>query len=169
MFASKVLKGIIIAGTVFTLVGCASSGKGKHAANAGSGIGDVARFYGEDITPEQERQLLNTNTLYFGFDQFTINEDDKRVIYAHAKKMLENPSLKLRLDGHTDNRGSRAYNLGLGERRSKAVANILELKGVAEDRISTTSYGKEKPAALGDNEESWRLNRRAEFNYEERG
>jgi peptidoglycan-associated lipoprotein len=72
----------------------------------------------------------------------------------------------MRIDGHTDERGSREYNIGLGERRANAVRNVMVLKGVSEDRIVTVSYGKEKPIALGHAEESWQQNRRAEFAYE---
>ena len=80
--------------------------------------------------------------------------------------MLQSDSLRMRIDGHTDERGSREYNIGLGERRANAVRNVMVLKGVSEDRLVTVSYGKEKPVALGHAEESWQQNRRDELAYE---
>jgi len=70
------------------------------------------------------------------------------------------------VDGHTDERGSAEYNIGLGERRAKSVIRFLEFKGVRSDRLVSVSYGKEKPASVGHKEDSWRLNRRAELAYE---
>lgn len=163
----KLIKQVLLAAAIVSLVGCASNGKNKLAKGKSSGIGDAATFYGEDLTPEQERELLARNTFYFGFDRYDVKSEDQLAIYAHAKKLLENSNLRLRVGGHTDNRGSRAYNLGLGDRRANSVVNILALKGVPSNQIVTMSYGKEKPVALGEYEDAWKLNRRAELDYEE--
>ena len=134
---------------------------GSHAKQV-----DSFAFYGEDISPEKEKELLAENVIYFGYDKDDIVHRYELVLLAHAKKMLENPNLKLRIDGHTDERGSAEYNVGLGERRAKAVVRFVELKGIRSDRLVSVSYGKEKPAMNGHDEEAWRLNRRAELTYE---
>lgn len=134
---------------------------GSHSKNV-----DSFAFYGEEITPNQEKDLLSENVIYFGYNQDDITHRYELVLLAHAKHMIENPKLKLRIDGHTDERGSAEYNIGLGERRAKAILRFIELKGIRNDRLVDVSYGKEKPAAIGHNEEAWRLNRRAELTYE---
>lgn len=163
----KGLKILLLAGVSAGLFGCASTGRmdSQHRAET-SGISDTARFYGEEISAEEEKELLTKNTLYFGYDRFDITYENNLVILAHAKRLLEEPNLRLRVEGHTDERGSREYNAGLGERRAKSITQILAMKGVPEDRFVTVSYGKEKPISLGHNEKAWRLNRRAEVYYE---
>lgn len=127
---------------------------------------DSLNFYGEQITPEREQELLEENVVYFGYDRDDITYKYELILLAHAKKLLENPNLNIRIDGHTDERGSAEYNIGLGERRAKAVKRFMEVKGVPSQRIVSVSYGKEKPAVIGHKEEAWRLNRRAELHYE---
>ncbi len=151
------------------LGGCNGFGNNKSKGFIRKGHGkhvDSFAFYGEEISPEKEKELLAENVIYFAYDKDEILERYKLVLLAHAKKMLESPHLKLRVDGHADERGSAEYNIGLGERRAKAVVRFIELKGVRSDKLVTVSYGKEKPKSTGHNEESWRLNRRAELNYE---
>lgn len=166
MRVNVVAKIAVVLGIVLGLTGCASCKGSQYAAKGELGVGDAAKFYGEEITPAQERDLLNKKIIYFGYDRFDISPENRLIILAHTRKMLENDKLRIRIDGHTDERGSREYNIGLGERRANAVRQIMALKGVSEDRIVTVSYGKEKPVALGHAEESWQQNRRAELNYE---
>lgn len=166
---------LIILGSL--IVGCSSnnSHKSKHfarnrfdndnSANSTRAI-DSFSFYGEDISPDKEQELLAENVVYFGYDREEITYRYELVLLAHTKKMLENPDLRLRIDGHTDERGSSEYNIALGERRAKAVDRFMKFKGVQGDRLVSVSYGKEKPAVTGHNEEAWRLNRRAELVYE---
>lgn len=157
----------VVASIVLGLVGCASSRGAKHGHGSDAlGVADAATFYGEEITPAQERELLNTKVIYFGYNEFEVTPDNKLVVLAHARKLLQNNSLRMRVDGHTDERGSREYNIGLGERRANAVRNLMALKGVADERVVSVSYGKEKPASLGHSEESWAKNRRDELVYE---
>lgn len=127
---------------------------------------DSFSFYGEDISQEKEQELLTENVIYFAYDKDEINYRYELVLLAHAKKMLEDPNLRLRVDGHTDERGSSEYNIALGERRANAVIRFMKFKGISKDRLVSLSYGKEKPAVKGHNEEAWRLNRRAELVYE---
>ena len=87
------------------------------------------------------------------------------VVAAHAKYLAANPSTRVRLEGHTDERGSREYNIGLGERRAQAVRRALLLQGAADAQISTVSYGEERPAVPGHDEAAWAKNRRVEIVY----
>jgi peptidoglycan-associated lipoprotein len=103
-------------------------------------------------------------TLYFAYDDTEIDEAATRVIIEHANFMLNNPAVRLRLEGHADERGTREYNLALGENRSLSVKEVLGLYNL-EDRVVVVSYGEEQPAAIEHNEEAWEKNRRVEFVY----
>ena len=103
-------------------------------------------------------------TLYFAFDDTEIDEAATRVIIAHANFMQSKPSVRLRLEGHADERGTREYNLALGENRALSVKEVLGLYNL-EDRVVVVSYGEERPVAIEHNEEAWEKNRRVEFVY----
>ena len=103
-------------------------------------------------------------TLYFAYDDTEIDEAATRVIIEHANFMQNNPSVRLRLEGHADERGTREYNLALGENRSLSVKEVLGLYNL-EDRVVVVSYGEEQPVAMEHNEEAWEKNRRVEFVY----
>lgn len=163
------LKRLIICTCVLLTVGCASKGarsNGDADDMAAGGVGDSTRFYGEHISSGREAELLSQDTYYFGYDMYDISPEDRLSIYAHAKKIIENPRIRVRIEGNTDERGSREYNVALGERRAKAVANMLMMKGVPHHQIHTVSYGKEKPVSLGHDESAWKENRRATIVYE---
>ncbi len=104
--------------------------------------------------------LTSNNVLYFAYDKSDINSEGRTKIRSLAKLINEN-NLTVRVEGHCDERGTREYNLALGEQRAKTVAELLIINGVPSDKISTVSYGEEKPAASGSNERSWSQNRRA--------
>jgi peptidoglycan-associated lipoprotein len=87
------------------------------------------------------------------------------MLAAHGRYLASDPNLRIRLEGHADERGSREYNIGLGENRAQAVRQILLLQGVSAAQLSTVSYGEERPAAFGSDEESYSLNRRVELVY----
>ncbi|MDA9336215.1 OmpA family protein [Candidatus Pseudothioglobus singularis] len=103
-------------------------------------------------------------TLYFAYDDTEIDEIATRTIIQHANFMQENPSVNLRLEGHADERGTREYNLALGENRALSVKEVLGLYNL-DDRIIVVSYGEESPILTGSNEEAWEKNRRVEFSY----
>ena len=103
-------------------------------------------------------------TLYFAYDDTEIDEIATRIIIQHANFMQENPSVNLRLEGHADERGTREYNLALGENRALSVKEVLGLYNL-DDRIIVVSYGEESPILTGSNEEAWEKNRRVEFSY----
>ena len=103
-------------------------------------------------------------TLYFAYDDTEIDEAATRVIIEHANFMQNNPSVRLRLEGHADERGTREYNLALGENRALSVKEVLGLYNL-EDRVVVVSYGEERPVAIEHDEEAWEKNRRVEFVY----
>jgi peptidoglycan-associated lipoprotein len=159
------LKWIALVAVVLGLTACASKRRSASDDLVG-GVGDSMQFYGEGISPEQERELLAKTTYYFPYDGFEVSHEDTMSVYAHAKRLVNSPRARIRVEGHTDERGSREYNIALGERRAKAVANILMLKGVGQNQISIVSYGREKPAVLSHDESGWAQNRRAIIVYE---
>jgi peptidoglycan-associated lipoprotein len=103
--------------------------------------------------------------VYFDYDSYVIKPEFQSVLEAHARFLRANGGRNVVIEGHTDERGGREYNLALGQRRSEAVRRALGLLGVPDNRIEAVSFGKEKPAAQGSNEESWSRNRRAEIAY----
>ena len=103
--------------------------------------------------------------VYFAFDSSTVDPENRAIIEANAAYLSANPQVKVTLEGHCDERGTREYNLALGERRAQAVERMLRVLGIAGNRISTVSYGEEKPIAMGHDESAWRQNRRVEIVY----
>jgi peptidoglycan-associated lipoprotein len=110
-------------------------------------------------------QLAAQRIIYFDFDSSDIRNEYVDVIAAHGRDLARNATLRVRLEGHTDERGSREYNIGLGERRAQTVKRALMLQGVQESQIATVSYGEERPAAAGEDEAAWSKNRRVEIVY----
>ena len=109
----------------------------------------------------QEDLVVNVgDRVFFGFDQFNLSNDARSTLDKQAAWLKANPGVTIRLEGHCDERGTREYNLALGERRANAVKDYLSANGVNADRIVTISWGKEKPIANGSNEAAWRQNRR---------
>ena len=117
------------------------------------------------VDPERQAELLEQRRVYFAFDSSAINEESREVIEAHAAYLAANPELRVHLEGHCDERGTREYNLALGERRAGAVERVIRLLGVSGSRVTTVSYGEERPLAPEHNESAWRLNRRVEIIY----
>jgi peptidoglycan-associated lipoprotein len=118
--------------------------------------------YGVAETPEA---LLGRTVIYFDFDSSAIRAEYAQSIAAHAQYLNGNSGMAARLEGHTDERGSREYNIGLGERRAQAVRRALLLQGVRAEQLSTVSFGEERPAVTGSDEEAWGMNRRVEIVY----
>lgn len=104
-------------------------------------------------------------TIYFDYDSFTLKPEFQSAVEAHAKFLSANKTRKMAIEGHTDDRGGREYNLALGQKRAEAVRRALGLLGVTDAQVEAVSFGKEKPAAAGSDEESLAKNRRAELNY----
>lgn len=104
-------------------------------------------------------------TYYFNFDSNAVHQSDFQALNIQANYLATHPHARIRLEGNTDNRGSREYNVGLGWRRDQAVSRYLESRGVSPKQIQMVSYGKEHPAAYGDNASAWQLNRRVNMVY----
>ena len=103
--------------------------------------------------------------IYFDFDRSDLKPQYADLLARHANKLSNNSATRIRLEGNADERGSREYNIGLGERRSQAVRRMLLIQGASTSQISTVSFGEERPAAFGSNEEAYALNRRVEIKY----
>jgi peptidoglycan-associated lipoprotein len=108
---------------------------------------------------------LATRTIYFDYDSFAIRPEFQAVIEAHARFLKADKNKKVALEGHTDERGGREYNLALGQKRAEAVRRALVLQGVGENQVEAVSFGKEKPAVAGSTEAAMEKNRRAEIRY----
>lgn len=108
---------------------------------------------------------LTRRTIYFDYDKFDIKDEYRPVVEAHAKHLRENPGTKMLIQGNADERGSREYNVGLGQRRSDSVRKMLMLLGAKETQIESVSLGEEKPACSEHNEECWAKNRRGDIQY----
>lgn len=118
----------------------------------------------ETATAAKASEAVALETVYFDFDKSDLRQDARDTLSKNAEALLKKVAdAKIQIAGHCDERGSDEYNLALGDRRAKSVAKYLETLGVKADRISTISYGKEKPAVEGHNEAAWSKNRRAEF------
>jgi peptidoglycan-associated lipoprotein len=106
-----------------------------------------------------------TRSVYYDFDQATITAQDSKVIEANADYLRQHPELKVRVEGNADERGSKEYNLALGQRRAESVAKRMGLLGIKEDRVEAVSYGEEKPKVAGHDEKAWSENRRSDIQY----
>ncbi len=109
---------------------------------------------------------LAARTIYFDYDSAKVDEDSMVLLEAHGAFLAENGNVRVTLVGHTDERGSRDYNLALGDRRAQSVRRILLFQGASTDQIDTISYGEEQPAVLGHDEAAWSKNRRVELQYQ---
>ncbi len=166
------------------LVGCASpsNGVGNGAVSDSPGqqggmfaTRDISDTYaypsgsrpGEDqVAAGQPGSAgVNQNIVYFDFDSATVRADSRPVVEAQARFLTRNPNASVILEGHTDERGTREYNIGLGDRRANSVRQLLIASGVSPRQLQTVSYGEERPAALGRDETSYARNRRVEFSY----
>jgi peptidoglycan-associated lipoprotein len=111
--------------------------------------------------PHFAQMMQGRDTIYFDTDKFDVDSEDQASLRQQAQYLQQYPNVRATVEGHADERGTREYNLALGERRANAAKNYLVSLGVASDRVTTVSYGKERPVALGSNEQAWARNRRA--------
>lgn len=162
------------------LAGCASGVKlnevpvetRKPDANAGAAAGGGATSQSQVATVQAgsgasgnlDAQLAAVGRIvYFDFDSFVVREDGKPVVDAHAKALVASRTRRMMVEGHTDERGGREYNLALGQKRAAAVVKAMTLLGAADAQLEAVSYGEERPAATGGDEAAWAKNRRAEI------
>lgn len=104
---------------------------------------------------------VSSDRIFFGLDQYDVDAEDQATLQSQAAWLQQNPNVRVTIEGHADERGTRDYNIALGERRANAAKNYLASLGIDPSRIGTVSYGKERPAALGSDEAAWAQNRRA--------
>ncbi len=115
---------------------------------------------------EANKAFLAKRVVHFDYDSSELSNDDYQTLQAHAQFLMANANSKVALTGHTDERGTREYNMALGERRAKAVESFLITSGVNAGQLEAVSYGKEMPVNPGHDENAWKENRRVEINYE---
>ncbi len=130
------------------------------ANTSGAAAGDV------ELTelPMMQSDLIakaGSDTVYFGTDEYQLDGASKSILAAQAQWMIANPKVRASIEGHADERGTREYNMALGERRANATRDYLVSQGVPTSRLLVTSWGKERPASIGSNESAWAQNRRA--------
>ncbi len=184
MFNAKT--GLVVATIICVgLAGCGKKNKGQYSARAmhdqqysrvadndgfqsatTAGINTGTSFEGDETVIASSQSDRNTRIFRFGFDSFSVSSADYPALQAHSEFLVANPDKSIRIEGHTDERGSREYNIALGERRAKSVTNFLVSNGVNPSQIKVVSYGEEKPVRSGHDESSYKENRRAEVVYE---
>lgn len=142
----------------------AEAGAGSQGAGSGEGV-TTAPLGDDTASAGPQGELLSKRIIYFEFDRAELKPEDETLIAAHARYLASHPGTRVRLEGHTDERGTREYNIGLGERRAQTVRRALLLQGVAETQVATVSYGEERPAAASSDEVAWAQNRRVEIVY----
>lgn len=170
--------GVLMLGAV--LAGCGGRSNvqpAPGAAGAGSqqgqaGMNQTGGNQGQELGYEQQQQQPQPgetrpeqNVVYFGFDKSDIKPEYTDLLTQTAAYLIAHPNQKVRLEGYTDERGTKAYNIALGDRRAQSVKRFLMLQGVSPDQIETVSYGEEDPADPGHNEAAWAKNRRVVVAY----
>ncbi|MCW8888781.1 MAG: peptidoglycan-associated lipoprotein Pal [Gammaproteobacteria bacterium] len=147
--------------------GSATGGEGSGQGATPTGIAIDSRWAGRPIAEilNDSSTLLSQRVFYFGYDSSTIDTADREALTEHAEFLTSHPELTVTIEGHADERGSREYNLALGERRAKGVERLLSLLGAPKSQQQVVSFGEERPTALGHDESAWRFNRRVELLY----
>jgi peptidoglycan-associated lipoprotein len=167
------------------LVGCETTSTADEepvepvAEGSANGAGETSSAPGEDQLTEQQMAeqkaqeaaqkeqsaMREVRTFYFDLDQSTIKSESRAPLAAHAAFLAANPNSMIVLEGHCDERGTKEYNIALGERRAKSIAQFLKVNGASDAQIEVVSYGEEQPAVMGSNEQSWSQNRRVFVEY----
>jgi peptidoglycan-associated lipoprotein len=141
------------------------SGAGGGSSDGGVGKVDGASSYDSGLSDKEilAKFDISKNSIYFDYDRFDVRSEYRDIIQGFSRWTNVNPSRTLIVQGNTDERGGREYNLALGQKRAEAVVRALRLSGVADSRLEAVSFGKEKPRALESNEAAWQENRRADI------
>jgi peptidoglycan-associated lipoprotein len=153
----------ILGATALVLSACSSVKLDETDGASGSG-GSGSGSFGSQPWNDPKSPLFE-KSVYFGFDEYTVQTKYQKMLSAHASYLKANTKQKIIIQGNTDDRGTAEYNLALGQRRSDAVRKSLNLMGVSDNQMEAVSFGKEKPKAEGDNEAAWTENRRADIVY----
>jgi peptidoglycan-associated lipoprotein len=141
--------------------------KGKPTAQPQKvpGVDLTSKASPGEADPRLKTGILARRSIYYDYDQFDIKDEYRGLVEAHAKYLRENPAARVLVQGNTDERGSREYNVGLGQRRSDGVKKMLVLLGARDSQIEAVSLGEEKPQAEGHDESAWSKNRRSDILY----
>lgn len=147
------------------LAGAGGAGAAKLAPNAGATTGQAAQSTVTPVDVSRNDTAANGagRVVYFDFDSFAVKDEFRGVVEGNARRLSTDRKRRVLIEGHTDERGGREYNLALGQKRAEAVVKSLTLLGVQDGQVEAVSFGKEKPAATGDSETTWAKNRRAEL------
>ncbi|MBZ9556838.1 MULTISPECIES: peptidoglycan-associated lipoprotein Pal [Modicisalibacter] len=172
-------KGLAVAVSLAVMAGCSSSGGTQDGSMNGTGGGTAGgmgaggqgvsggQVSGTQMGGGQQQQagIPDVRTIYFDYDKDTIRPEFESVLNSNAQYLRSHPNANVVLQGHTDERGTREYNLGLGERRAQSVERFLTVQGVSPSQIDVVSYGEERPAVEGHNEQAYAKNRRVILDY----
>lgn len=181
MHVTPYAKHLAVALSLVVMAGCSSTGGTQDGSMAGSNGAGSAGMNGGASTQgmnggevgsnsmgkrdSQQDGIPQVRTIYFDYDRDTIRSEFEPVMTAHAQFLKSHPNASVVLQGHTDERGTREYNLALGERRANAVERYLTVQGVSPSQLEVVSYGEERPAVRGTSEDSYAQNRRVVFDY----
>ncbi|BAC24557.1 pal [Wigglesworthia glossinidia endosymbiont of Glossina brevipalpis] len=164
------LKSIVLSIPLISMISCTSKKQVKNidepvissSENTDSNVNNIMPE-GSELSNSQE--LQQNNIVYFDLDKYVVKDEFTQILDAHSDFLKNNPSYKIVIEGHADERGTSEYNIALGERRAKSVKIYLQSKGVLDDQMKVISYGKEKPAILGHDETTYAKNRRVVLTY----
>ncbi len=178
---TRIFKGLAVLAAVFTLAACESTpdtmesgtaapsttdSSSGSASTSGAATTESSGFTGNAL--DDPASLLSKRVVYFEYDSSEITGPDRPVIEAHGSYLANNPNASVTLEGHADERGSREYNIALGERRANAVRQLMTLLGASGAQLRVVSYGEERPEVEGHDESAWSRNRRVEIIYRSR-
>ncbi|GLV22505.1 outer membrane lipoprotein Omp16 [Sphingobium sp. TomMM35A] len=164
----KLNRPLLIAVSVLALAACgkkapkdlppppATDSSAQTGTGTGTGTGAPVKGSQEDFVAS-----VSSDRIFFDTDQYDVDAQDQQTLQSQAAWLQQNPNVRVTIEGHADERGTRDYNIALGDRRANAAKNYLASLGIDPSRINTVSYGKERPAALGSDEAAWAQNRRA--------
>lgn len=167
------MKKLLSVSLIVLLSACASqttqpegdgSGSGSNmgsGSTSGSGAGRPGYF----SQLQDPNSILSQRSVYYDFDSYSVKSEYRELVLAHAKLLRDNPDASVILQGNTDERGSREYNLALGQRRADSVKSMMTLSGASDNQIEAVSFGEEKPRATGSGESAWSQNRRTDIVY----
>lgn len=172
----KLIKLMLLSFCMAVMVGCGSNSTtdessgangGANGSGFDSGVGTNGVGGGtiNGLTPEEMEALRQITVFYFNYDSSDLQPDAMKALDVHAHDLMQN-GRHIVLQGHTDERGTREYNMALGERRANAVKSYLTMQGVSPSQIEVVSYGKERPAVNGHDENAWSKNRRVELKFQ---
>ena len=178
LMSRNALMSVLAAAALATLAGCSTTKldtpvpvESRTGSSAGSGSGSGANTAGTSqsaVTPVDLSKSANDastgRVVYFDFDSFALKDEYRPIVDAYARALTADRKKRVAVEGHTDERGGREYNLALGQKRAEVVARAMTLLGATDAQVEAVSFGKERPAVQGSDEAAWAKNRRAEIN-----